>query len=80
MPLMRIQNRLREIRRDCGLSGYDLAILAHLPPQLIYQIERGIRRVQTYEKDMIAEALGVPVEKIFPVELEKNGEILEYRS
>jgi transcriptional regulator with XRE-family HTH domain len=75
MPLMIRKNLLREIRRERRLSGYDLQLLSHIDAQAIYQIERGIKRPQSYEKNLLAEALGLRVEELFPKEMEKNREV-----
>jgi transcriptional regulator with XRE-family HTH domain len=75
MPLIKKRNRLRDLRIEKGLSGYDLQILSHIPAQLIYLIERGIKNPQDYEKVLLSEALDIPVEKIFPKEMENNPKI-----
>jgi transcriptional regulator with XRE-family HTH domain len=77
MPLLRRVNRLREIRINRGLSGYDLQLLSSVPAQEIYRIERGLKRPKKYEKNLIAEALAKSVEEIFPDSLQFNREILE---
>ncbi len=77
MPLLRRVNRLREIRTNKGLSGYDLQLLSSVPAQEIYRIERGLKKPNKYEKNLIAEALGKSVEEIFPDSLQFSREILE---
>lgn len=76
MPLSKRVNRLREIRTNRGLSGYDLQLLSSIPAQEIYRIERGLKRPRQYEKSILAEALNKNVEEIFPDSLQFNNEIL----
>jgi transcriptional regulator with XRE-family HTH domain len=75
MALRRKLNRLREVRKARGLSGYDLQVLTRIPAQEIYRIERGLRRVRPYEKEWLAKALQEEVETVFPEELERSKEI-----
>jgi transcriptional regulator with XRE-family HTH domain len=71
------QNRLREIRTARGLSGLDLQLLSGIPAQIIYRVERGLKRPLRYEKRLLAEALKVTVEELFPLEMEHSREIVE---
>lgn len=77
MPLLIRKNCLREVRKARGLSGYDLQLLSHVPARDIYLIERGLKRPLRHEKGLIADALGMPEEKIFPLEMLKNQKIEE---
>jgi transcriptional regulator with XRE-family HTH domain len=74
---MRInKNRLREIRREKGLSAVDMNVLTGIPFSRLYYFERGTKTPATGEKTAIAKALGYPLEKVFPKELEHNQEII----
>jgi len=75
MALRRKTNKLREARKACGFSGYDLQILSRIPAQEIYRIERGLKRPKAYECDLLAQALDMPIDEIFPRHLEGNSEI-----
>ena len=75
MPLLKKTNRLREIRANKGLSGYDLQILSSIPACSIYLIERGLKRARPYERALLAEALGLPEGKLFPTHLENLPKI-----
>jgi lambda repressor-like predicted transcriptional regulator len=77
MPLRKKINCLRELRRKTGYSGYDLQILTSIPAQEIYRIERGLKMPFPYEKALIAKALNLPGEIIFPKGMQRNNEILE---
>ena len=77
MPLRKKVNCLREIRTQKGFSGYDLQLLSTIPAQSIYQIERGLKRPLLYEKSLLAKALSLPEETIFPAELQRNSEVVE---
>ncbi len=74
MPLMKLTNHLREIRRAKNLSGYDLQILTGTTAQVIYMIERGLRRPSFQERLRIAEALELTVDEIFPENLRRPAE------
>lgn len=77
MPLMIRKNRLREIRKSQGFSGYDLQILSKIPAQDIYKIERGLKKPLPYEKALVAKALGISEDEVFPEEMQRNREVQE---
>lgn len=62
------KNYLREIRTGKGVSGLELARRSKIAPSTISNIEN--YRIVPYDgwKQRISEALGVPVEEIFPNE------------
>lgn len=80
MALMRVRNRLREIRNAKGISAVDLEVLTGIDYQRIYQAERGILTPSNSEKARIAQALGVPANEIFPPHLETATEILNSKT
>ncbi len=75
MALRINKNRLREIRREKGLSAVDINVLTGIPFSRLYYFERGTKTPTTGEKATIAIALGCGVEMAFPKELERNQEI-----
>ncbi len=77
MALMIRKNRLREIRKSLKLSGYDLQLLSKIPTQIIYQIERGLKRPAAYEKVLLCEALSLGELEVFPDDLTHNREVEE---
>lgn len=63
------RNRLRELRRQRGLSGEALAYLANCSPRAVYLYEKhGIEPRDPRVKQRIAHALGVAVSDIFTEE------------
>jgi transcriptional regulator with XRE-family HTH domain len=70
------RNRLREIRREKGLSAVDIHVMTGIPFSRIYYIERGTYIPTTAQKTAIAKALGYQIERVFPAELENNREIV----
>ena len=76
MALRINRNRLREIRREKGLSAVDIHVLTGIPFSRIYYIERGTYIPTVNQKSVIAKALELPLEKIFPKELEHSQEII----
>jgi transcriptional regulator with XRE-family HTH domain len=76
MALRINRNRLREIRREKGLSAVDMNVLTGIPFQRLYYFERGTRAPTVGEKATIAKALGCAVDKAFPKELERNQEVI----
>jgi transcriptional regulator with XRE-family HTH domain len=75
MALIIKKNRLRDIRNQKSLSAYDLQLLSFIPAQILYMIERGLKIPHSYEKERISKALNVPVDDIFPKEMERNQKI-----
>lgn len=80
MALMRVRNRLREVRKAKGISAVDLEVLTGIDYQRIYQAERGILIPSYSEKARIAQALGAPAQEIFPPHLETATEILDSKT
>jgi transcriptional regulator with XRE-family HTH domain len=76
MALRVNRNRLREIRREKGLSAVDINVLTGIPFSRLYYFERGTKTPTTCEKTSIAKALGCSLEKLFPEELEHSQEIV----
>jgi transcriptional regulator with XRE-family HTH domain len=76
MSLRISRNRLREIRKEKGLSAIDLNLLTGIPFSRLYYFERGTKTPTTGEKAAIANALGCAVDRAFPKELERNQEII----
>lgn len=76
MALRINRNRLREIRREKGLSAVDINVLTGIPFSRLYYFERGTKTPTTGEKAVIAKALGCTVDKAFPKELEHSQEII----
>jgi transcriptional regulator with XRE-family HTH domain len=76
MALRINRNRLREIRRNKSLSAIDIHVLTGIPFSRIYYIERGTYIPTNTQKEAIAKALGYPLEKVFPKELEHSQEII----
>lgn len=70
------RNRLREIRREKGLSAVDLNVLTGIPYSRLYYFERGTKTPTAGEKAALAKALGCAVEKAFPRELENSQEVV----
>jgi len=59
---------LKRLRKARGLSQAKLAALADLDPSTVSQIETGTRRANTRTLERLAEALGVEVRDLFPLE------------
>jgi transcriptional regulator with XRE-family HTH domain len=57
--------RVRELRKQKGLSQEDLALACDLDRTYIGGIERGERNVSLVNIQRIADALGVPVRELF---------------
>lgn len=77
MALRIRSNRLRELRRRSGFSGYDLQALSGVPAHIIYLIERGLQRPACYQKFAIAKSLNVPEEEVFPSNLVASKEVVD---
>ena len=76
MALRINRNRLREMRREKGLSAVDMNVLTGIPFSRLYYFERGTKTPTTGEKTAIAKALGCTVDNAFPKELEHSQEVL----
>jgi transcriptional regulator with XRE-family HTH domain len=61
-------NRLREERKNRGLSQYELGRLVGKYQSRIWQIEKGYLKPGESEKQTIAEVLEVDVTMLFPGE------------
>jgi putative transcriptional regulator len=65
MPKPRVENAVREVRTEKGITQQRLADLCGLARQSVISIEKG-RFIPTIETGLrISEALGVPVETLF---------------
>lgn len=70
---MAVGNRLRQVRRERGLTQASLARLAGLTRQTIISIEKG-RRVPSVEVALVlARVLERPVEAIFRLADDRRG-------
>lgn len=67
------ESRLRAIRRGRGLTGEELAARAGLSLKTIYSIEVDGVRPQRATRRVLALALGITVEDIFPINQERAG-------
>jgi transcriptional regulator with XRE-family HTH domain len=76
MALLRKRNRLREVRKAKGLSALDLQLMTPINHQRIYLIERGIVKPTHAQKVILSEALGVPLEQLFPADMSRNQDII----
>jgi transcriptional regulator with XRE-family HTH domain len=76
MALRIKKNRLREIRKEKGLSAVDMNVLTGIPFSRLYYFERGTKAPTTGEKTAIAKALGCTVDRAFPKELQHSQEIV----
>ncbi len=65
----RFGQRLREIRRQRGVSQEKLAELAGLHRTYVSSVERGERNISLLNIEKLAGALGVPLAKLMPVVL-----------
>lgn len=61
----RFGQRIRELRRERGLSQEDLAELCGLDRTYISGIERGLRNVALRNIEVLAQALGVSLSDLF---------------
>lgn len=66
-------NRLREARKQKGISQFHLAVKANLYPSIISNIERGVWVAYPGWRQRIAAALEMPESEIFPEGGVKNG-------
>jgi len=55
----RLAGLLCQLRREAGMTQADLAARLDVPRQVVSRIERGERRVDVVELDIICTALGV---------------------
>lgn len=61
----RFGERLRELRKQAGLSQEQLAERAHLSVDFVSLMERGINAPSFETLEKLSEALGVPVREFF---------------
>ncbi|MEO1026998.1 MAG: helix-turn-helix domain-containing protein [Pseudomonadota bacterium] len=87
-PDDRLGSRLRERRRQLGLSQAELAKRLDVSPQLIQKQEVGESRISAFQIFKLAEVLGVPVDYFFevletsehaPVRVPNNEDIISPR-
>ena len=64
--LVQFGARLRDLRKDRGLSQLNLAHASGLTTPVISELERGLRDVSLSALWPLAEALGVQVRDLFP--------------
>lgn len=63
---VRFGERLREVRREKGISQERLAELADLHRTYVSSVERGERNVTITTIEKLAAALGVPMTELMP--------------
>jgi transcriptional regulator with XRE-family HTH domain len=63
---MNSSNHLRQYRRAQRLSQTDLGTIAGLRQESISRIEQGVSKPHRATRRVLANALGVPVDLIFP--------------
>ena len=68
-----MKNKLKEIRRQRGLSQIRLSLLTNIAPSEISRIECGWLKPYPGWRFRLARALDVPESELFPTEV-KNGE------
>ncbi|MBS4029938.1 MAG: helix-turn-helix transcriptional regulator [Clostridiales bacterium] len=66
-------NRLREVRKQQGLSQFGLAKMCGVEPSNLSKVENGILKPYPGWRQRIALALGVSEEEIFPVEVKNDA-------
>jgi len=59
-------NKLRVFRLNAGLSQMELAAASNVVRWKIQLAESGLRSLTPEERDSLCEALGVPLETLFP--------------
>ena len=65
---MKHDSRLREWRKDAGLTLEDLAGLTGLSEAYLSRVERGQRRLKPLDRVRVARAVGEPVGALFEPE------------
>lgn len=78
----KLGNRIRQIRKDHGLSLEQLGELAGLHPNYIGQVERGEKNVTVESLEKIARGLGVSLQELFQyvdpsVQPDELGELID---
>ena len=68
-------NRLREVRKQQGLSQFELARICGIETANLSKVENGILRPYPGWRQRIAQALGVSEDEIFPAEVKKEEEV-----
>ncbi|MBI4333028.1 MAG: helix-turn-helix transcriptional regulator [Chloroflexi bacterium] len=63
-----MQNRIKVLRQERGLSQFALGKLADITPTDISRIENGMIHPYPGWRKRLAEALGVPEKELFPEE------------
>jgi transcriptional regulator with XRE-family HTH domain len=63
---VRFGNRLREVRKDKGLTQEKLAEIAQLSRNYVNDVERGRRNVTIVTVESLARALGVRMADLMP--------------
>lgn len=64
--LVRFGKRLREVRREKGISQEKLADLAGLHRTYVSSVERGERNISLANVERLAKALGVTLKDLMP--------------
>ncbi|MFH2069361.1 MAG: helix-turn-helix transcriptional regulator [Candidatus Omnitrophota bacterium] len=57
--------RIREIRKNLGVTQERLAFKARISPGFLSHVERGAKKASLETMQRIADALGVPVQNLF---------------
>lgn len=64
---MKIENKLKEIRKKEGLTQIEIARKANITPMSYQRYEAGKRVPNTYTSQLIAKILNSTVEDLFPL-------------
>ena len=59
-------NKVRKVREGKGLNQRELSELSHTPQALVSAIERGVLKPWPKVAERLSDALGIPVENLFP--------------
>lgn len=71
---MKPYEKLKSIRKEKGLTTYELSELTGIPQSTISKMENGKRKIETESIQILAKAFNVPVSYFFDEEEEKSEE------
>lgn len=69
---VRFGDKLRQVRKEKGVSQEKLAALAGLHRTYVSSVERGERNISLLNIEKLSLALGVSMAKLMPAEAEKS--------
>jgi transcriptional regulator with XRE-family HTH domain len=69
-----MKNRIRELRKERGISGTHIAKMLNITPTYLYEIELGKKRLSADLASRIAEILGVTVDYLLGRSDDPNGQ------